>query len=90
MGDQPPPPPPPPACNTTPIFNNTDSSGRILHQLSFNSSVFGLQGARECRRRCCETQGCARWTYTDPQPGGQAHVASSDSREKNSSGALVT
>ena len=73
MGDQPPPPPPPPPCNSTAIVNNTDTSGKILQQLSFNQSVFGEEGAKECRRRCCETAGCARWTYTDPQPGSQAH-----------------
>jgi hypothetical protein len=39
-------------------------------------TLFGLQGAMKCRALCCNVanDACTRWTFTDPQPGSNAHI----------------
>ena len=88
VGTQPPAPPPPATCASHAIENNTDTSGNGIPGFSphvMNVSTFGLDGAALCRQLCCDTAGCARWTFTDPQPGSADH----DCWLKDGSGSMV-
>lgn len=88
VGTQPPAPPPPATCASHPIENNTDTSGNGIPGYSphvMNASIFGLEGAAQCRQLCCNTTGCVRWTFSDPQPGSTDH----DCWLKDGSGSMV-
>ncbi len=46
----------------------------LRNKFELNSSQFGIPAAEACRQLCCNAEGCAFWTATDPQPDSTDHL----------------
>ena len=66
-----------PTCPAGPIVNSSDSTADYYvgsSPYTLDPDVSGMAGAVQCQRLCCSTPRCSRFTYTDPQPGGNGHL----------------
>lgn len=64
-------------CSAGALVNNSDttSEGYVgATPYTMDPSVSGAAGAKACQQLCCTVPGCVRFTYTDPQPGSNAHL----------------